>query len=107
MVELESCDSVATKDLVESMKEYARNFGLQQQLNLDQQSFVSVKVCELRSCATFLGERVSELSPVRSTTSRLRFEEPDDCSCFAPLGAIQGMDLGGILHDLLYAGHTE
>jgi hypothetical protein len=59
MVELEPCDSVATKDSVESMKEYARNFGLQQQLNLDQQSFVSVKVCELRSCATFLGWNAS------------------------------------------------
>jgi hypothetical protein len=53
MVELEPCDSVATKDLVESMKVCARNFGLQQQLNLDQQSFVSVKVCELK-CGTFL-----------------------------------------------------
>jgi hypothetical protein len=54
MVGLEPCDSVATKDLVESMKECAQNFGLQQQ-NLDQ----SVKVYELRLCGTFLGWNAS------------------------------------------------
>jgi hypothetical protein len=59
MVGFELCDFSVTKDLVASTKEYEQNFCLQQQRDLAQQNFASVKVFELKLYAPFLGWNAS------------------------------------------------